>query len=302
MNRRKFLGGSVLLGSAAALPLLIRNAFFADEATKVSSDTFSTKEAPYQPSGNGDWVSTQFEAAKNAGKPLLILLIPEKNASERGHAWGELLNHGSKEQLAVLSLCEVVCASFASVQENFQVQIDPSMWAVLLETTREKSSQSAAPIGMPTLEEILASKQNAAEKLIEKRILLLSKMLKGMLAKDDQMISQRAEQSTSTAPIEVASEMQFNIKQQKRDFPQVTINRFAAVLYQSGAYQNELSQLVKEKLCQQRIPGAKWANSFACGSIVEGEEEKPRMMACGMGFMHDKSRRFLRFITDKEAI
>ena len=55
------------------------------------------------------------------------------------------------------------------------------------------------------------------------------------------------------------------------------------------------------ELKQARVPGSKWAVSGGCGTTIEGEPRN-MMVACGMGHVPVKSRRFLHFFTKGESL
>ena len=92
MKRRDFLGLGLGL---AALPSLIREGFAASAARIEILE-----------------ISRVWRQAGEAGRPLLVLVIPEDEGERwgRGSALGAWLNNASEESLARLGLCEVVCA------------------------------------------------------------------------------------------------------------------------------------------------------------------------------------------------
>lgn len=51
---------------------------------------------------------------------------------------------------------------------------------------------------------------------------------------------------------------------------------------------------VRERLVKKPPPGTHWANASGCGTQIEGVEPR-RGIACGMGHVPEKSRRFLYF-------
>lgn len=62
-------------------------------------------------------VAGAFARAASAAKPLLVL-VAKQHDWQRAHAFGELLNHGRDEALALLGLCEVVCAPVAAARRR----------------------------------------------------------------------------------------------------------------------------------------------------------------------------------------
>src|SRR5689334_20667425 len=106
MNRRRFLGAAAVGVSVAAAPAWLRSAFAAG------------KQCGADDTADLAVVSAGYRAAQRAGRPLLCLIIPETDADKwpRGRAFGELLNHGSDEQLAPLGLCEVIACRMAPLR------------------------------------------------------------------------------------------------------------------------------------------------------------------------------------------
>ncbi len=64
-------------------------------------------------------LSEAYRAAQRAGRPLLVLVIPEQNEGRwaRGAAPGALLNHGTDDAMAALGLCEIVCAPMTALRQ-----------------------------------------------------------------------------------------------------------------------------------------------------------------------------------------
>jgi len=122
IGRRSLLaraGGAAL--AAAAWPALVSHAF---------------AQSPPPEDASLAGVSAAYRAAQRAGRPLLVLVIPEDNGArwDRGTALGALLNHGSDEAMAALGLCEVICAPMSALRqlvpqapasEPFMVLVDP---------------------------------------------------------------------------------------------------------------------------------------------------------------------------------
>lgn len=53
---------------------------------------------------------------------------------------------------------------------------------------------------------------------------------------------------------------------------------------------------VRERLVKKVLPGSHWARAGGCGTQIEGVEDRS-MVACGMGHVPEKSRRFLYFFS-----
>ena len=97
MKRRDVVVGAAVV--AASWPAFVRRAFAAPLPVGVND------------------VSAAFRRARAAHKPLLVFVIPVDDGAkwDRGTRLGELLNHGTDEQLAPLWLVEIVCATRAAV-------------------------------------------------------------------------------------------------------------------------------------------------------------------------------------------
>lgn len=56
------------------------------------------------------------------------------------------------------------------------------------------------------------------------------------------------------------------------------------------------AEAVRERLVKKTPPGTYWARAGGCGTQIEGIEDRS-MVACGMGHVPEKSRRFLYFFS-----
>jgi len=75
-------------------------------------------------------------------------------------------------------------------------------------------------------------------------------------------------------------------------------NAFGAAL---GPADPTLAAGVRERLSKRDVPGARWASSTGCGVTYEHPDkadEDMGMVDCGMGFVSEKSRRFLDLLAD----
>lgn len=79
---------------------------------------------------------------------------------------------------------------------------------------------------------------------------------------------------------------------------ETNIDRIAAALRKAlGPADPKLAANVRAHLSAHEIPGSRWANAGGCGMSFEHptkkEQEERGAIACGMGFVPEKSRRFL---------
>ena len=112
MRRREFLGATTAAAVLASWPRWLRSAF-ADEP----SPTPEACEADRKKTAVAA-LARAWKRAQGAGKAVLVLVIPADPSAkyDRGHVFGELLNHGKPEQLAPLALAEVVCATMEDLK------------------------------------------------------------------------------------------------------------------------------------------------------------------------------------------
>lgn len=326
MNRRD-LHRILMVGTALAggWPGWLRRAFGADAA--------SAREC-HEPSGQAGerrWrqiVSTAYRRAQQAGKPLLVFVVPsvdEKTGRgyeaiwDRGRAFGELLNHGSDDALATLALAEVVCAPVAVVRglvPSLDERSEPLM--VLIETdavpARVRALDGKLPsvpsrvdmieeMGgvIPDYDALLDRHRKREQQGVQGRLQLLASLLDGGLRATPQMLLERAAQAQARQGLDAAGGPSGGAGPAE-------LHRMAAVLLASavglpeGDRQRAVHQVAEAArfvLCRRRVPGSRWASSSGCGSEVEyepGEERSNLIMACGMGHVPEQSQRFLDFL------
>lgn len=138
--------------SALAVPAWIRIAF-AENACPPGRP-----KAPGTFTSDLRWdqlVTGAFGRAAAAGKPVLVLVATRRDW-HRAEAFGELLNHGSDEALAVLGVCEVVCAPLAAVNRLVprmpQSAHEPLM--VLIETNALPARATALDVPLPNVRDV----------------------------------------------------------------------------------------------------------------------------------------------------
>jgi hypothetical protein len=142
MNRRGFLKTSAAAALAlAGAPGLIRRAF-ADESC-----------APREQVGLAS-LAGAYRRAQRAGRPLLVLVIPAdlETQWDRGAAWGELLNHGSDDQLAPLSLVDVACARLSDLARLVPRAGGREALAMLVDTARVPAQVTRIDGNLPQYE------------------------------------------------------------------------------------------------------------------------------------------------------
>jgi hypothetical protein len=166
MNRRRFLQLAGGFAALAAAPGLVRRAF-GDQSIPGFSGARDLEGA--------------LEAGRGDGAPVLVLVIPKDDGAKytRGHAFGELLNHGSDAQLAPLAGFRVVCATMQDVRalEPGAPAGEPLMVAI----DRKAGTVRALDANLPETHVMGRGDYEAAEKaaqqVIDRRIALLSRLI-----------------------------------------------------------------------------------------------------------------------------
>jgi hypothetical protein len=298
MDRRKFLRGSV----AGLVPLWLSCAF-------RRAQDFD----PFEKRVNDHVLARSYQQAQKLGKPLLVIVATKENYRERQFVFGEFFNYGGRD-LWPLALCEVVCATKAEISTIVSVEKEPLFY--LLED--DQGAVKATPfdtnlpswIGLeicgipePDDEESMEELKPQAAQIVEQRISLLGTLVRQSLAIDTAMIQSRAALVQAALP-EEASTADTLLKEDKLTY--ITLaDRFAALvaLYASNVQQEKLFALLasaaESRVRRQRIPGSRWGASSGCGTDFEDatKAEKSRMVDCGLGYIPEKSARFLWFYT-----
>jgi hypothetical protein len=175
-----------------------------------------------------------FKAAREAGKPLLVLVIPDGDMEKwsRGQLFGELLNHGSDVQLAPLSRAEVACATMADLKRLVPTAGNGEPLLVLVTADRVPATARQLDVAVPAYgspwgdaNEGWEEQQKKEDAVADKRIAALATLLRGALGADD--------------------------------------TRAAA-----------LAGEVRARLTKKPPRGARWANGHGCGTDIEGEKDQ----------------------------
>jgi hypothetical protein len=141
MNRRRFLrAASATALALAAAPAWVRRAF--GDATCPPQAKNPRALAT---------LAGAYRRAARTGRALLVLVIPEDTAAgwDRGAAFGELLNHGTDEQLAPLASVEVAAASMRDVARLVPGAPGGEPLLVLVDTRRVPATARAVDLAVP---------------------------------------------------------------------------------------------------------------------------------------------------------
>ena len=314
MRRRDFLTSAAAAAVVATWPRFISRAF-ADKActTPGASPALAA-------------LATAWKQAQRAGKPLLVLVIPDDDGEKwaRGHAWGELLNHGSAEQIAPFALVEVACAGMADLRLLLPSAGAGSPWAVLVDTDRVPAHLERLDVVLPPLpggflgDDDGEGKEDPVDVVIGRRQELLARMLRGAIVPNEQVIALRAALARKRLAAADRARLETFLT---RDtwIPSELADRGAALLFEAiaarqlnaGRATSLLRDAMQARLIAEPPAGAHWATSQGCGTDVEetraereereAEERAGRLsgvyvsVGCGMGHIPEKSVRFLYF-------
>src|SRR5689334_1173977 len=136
MKRRSFLVG----GAAAALtswPAWIARAFDPDSTCSDSERL--------------EGLFDSYRNARRAGKPLLVLVIPKDDDKkwERGTWFGQVLNYGADDTLAMLSLVTLSCATTEELGRLVQLDAtDAEPMFVTIDTASRPARSRAYQVDM----------------------------------------------------------------------------------------------------------------------------------------------------------
>jgi hypothetical protein len=248
MKRRHFLGAA---GSGVAMslwPSFLREAF---------GDSCEVDGQHHAPARQAAMVAAAFRRAEQAGKPLLVLVIPADDGAkyERGETFGELLNFGADQDLAPLARVEVVCATMEDLRKIVPTAGDGEPLMVLVQTNVFPVTAQKLTAVLPEQKgfrrfdanETWEERQRAEDVISDRRIAVLGGLLRGALGAD-------------------------------------------------GRAAERLAEVARKNVTQKPPAGAHWARSSGCGTQVEGVTDN-LIMGCGMGHVPRKASRFLYFFS-----
>jgi hypothetical protein len=249
--KRRHVLGAASAGLAAALwPAWLREAFGDGEACDGPNRGALQRVAA---------VASAYAAARGAGKPLLVLVIPDDDMQkwERGRAFGELLNHGDDKQLAPLAHAEVACATMAELKRLFPNAGAGEPLMVLVSADRTPPAVRQLDVKLPDYppflrfddKETWEDRERREDAISDKRIAALAGLIRGALGDGD-------------------------------------------------AQAKTLAVEVRKRLSRKPPRGSRWAQSSGCGTQVEGDDDGIGV-ACGMGHVPKKSARFLYFFAKR---
>lgn len=185
MKRRQVLGMASSAAVAALWPAWLRAAFADTPACDVPAGALARVAA----------LSAAMKRGREAGRPLLVCVIPEDDMAkwERGHAFGELLNHGDDVQLAPLARVEVACATMADLKRLVPNAGAGEPMMVLVATDRVPApvrqinvTLSAYPTSFIYQEgETREQREKTEDAISDQRIAAMADAIRGAVGADD---------------------------------------------------------------------------------------------------------------------
>jgi hypothetical protein len=278
MKRRAFLGTAAASFAAAAWPGWIRRAF-ADAAIT-------------QPGKLGVSMAQALGHARATGRPLLVLVVPADDAQkwERGHAFGEWINHGSVEQRWPLALADVVCAPIAELgmppekNEPLMVLVEPTGEARTLRGKLDEVLHPPIYVGAnpPRFDD---------DAIIAQRIAKLADLGQQAIAPDLATLERRKREAWQA----ICPDGQPCPTRSARFVPaDLALQAAAAPEAERRSIHRKLGDHVDATIKRVAPAGSHWADASGCGMRIEDEKEDGMMIVgCGMGHVPEKSQRFL---------
>lgn len=251
-------------------------------------------------------VMAGWRRAQRAGRPLLVLVIPEaeERRYEHGSLLGAVLNHGSDATLAALAQTEVVCALPSQLRELVS-GVGPSddAWAVLVETDGVPATATVFG-GMPPDPPVAAGDWEAVDRAedaaLQQRIDWASQGLVKLVQPDRATLVRRVAQARRADDALVDRVSRALVAgpptvEQAAAAPAVlalaAVDAAPAVRVELVA---ALAGSARASLVEKRVPGSWWAVSGGCGTRIEGVEDQ-LMVKCGMGHVTARATRALHF-------
>lgn len=266
-SRRNLLALGAAASSLAAAPAWLSEAFAQKPATASGPERLAAALA----------------RAKAAGKPLFVVLVPEKEREERGLLWADFFCFATDETLADCALCEWVCAPVAGQPSD--------ALAVVLETDDDQAPPRAVAGTIPRLtkeeREVLMGRVEA----LQPRVEALSPLVRKAILPSAEFLERRAKrclgiQRSAIALPEIEHAHFMRPRLEAVDAFAAYVHFFTAEHPQRARWIGFLAQAAALRLWEKDIDGANWA-------AAPFDPCPP----CGMGRVGPSPRRFLDFYT-----
>lgn len=271
-------------------------------------------------------------AVATALRPRLMVILPEdpEHQYRLGHALGEYLNHGQDADLAPLAAVEVSCIAAGEIDLPATATGQGSLALLLV----AGDTQRLVRFELPSEDVFDRSNEMLAERVIDKRIAILSTAVRRAVIDHDQVVgvSQRMLSSSRVQEIALRARAGYAIADWRTDsgfmitavetdetttrpepmarslMPDETAHFAPALLAVALSVEGEartslmsaLAAVARRRVVESEVPGAEWATNGGCATVFENRENNIGV-GCGMGYVPERSRRFLHFYTLKPA-
>ena len=293
------------------------SAFALPEVLKAFPRGQDPQQGGKQPS-RAEQVAAAVARSKAEGKPLLVFVVPARQAEDR---WprelrlGAFLNHGGSNALLEVALCVPVCASVADLKGclgGAEVAGEPLM--LLVDFAAGKAPVVAAidpKVDEPPLwrgsrsphEELVV----AETKVIEAGIEATTAELHKALHMGGDSLTRLAQRVRDTLADQDQRKLDAWFAGGAVPTDELLVRAAAVVRVAAGRQPDAqraattavLLAAIDRVLIHKRIAGSRWATSDGCGLKIEDPEADQALLgvACGMGHVPELSRRFLDFLT-----
>ncbi|TAJ11196.1 MAG: twin-arginine translocation signal domain-containing protein [Planctomycetota bacterium] len=247
-----------------------------------------------------------WERALSLGKPLLVLVIPNRRVQPSvADSMGALLTHGTDETLATLALAELVCANRDKIRRVLDVDVSVTVGYALIDRVGESNVVQASGINAGTKEPAASCLKLDRELLNQRRsgrsaVERLGAELTAALAADAAMIDQRAARARERAPQAlrdaVAGDTPHAGSVEKLVDAAALVHARAATSPDRATLIARLAEGVRKRWANAPPPGSYWAENDGCGmTLPDVPEDQQLAVLCGMGDVSVLSARFLWF-------
>ncbi|MBN8612860.1 MAG: hypothetical protein J0L92_19855 [Deltaproteobacteria bacterium] len=205
-------------------------------------------------------LSEAYRAAQRAGRPLLVLVIPEDNGArwERGSALGAFLNHGTDDAMTAVGSCELTCAPMTVLRQLVPQAPPGEPLLVLVDPARVPASVSAIDPALPP----------------EPPYAVDGEDWEAQRTREDAYVDAQIAAISNAVVAALATRIAASTPAQRTAARARAIDTYRA----------------------HRVRGSYWAFSGGCGvSVEDAPPQLESMVACGMGHTPERARRFLYF-------
>jgi hypothetical protein len=274
--------------------------------------------------------------AATALRPRLLVIVPEDTTQQYrlGHALGEYLNHGSDAALAPLAAVDLACIAAGEIDLP-ATAIGQGSLALLLVAG---DTQRLVRFDLPEDDVNGRASETLADRVIDERIAIVSNAVRQAVIDRDQVvgvsprmlarsrvqeIARRARAGYAIADWRTVSGLDVvyalmegsdetgtpREPQAQSLMPDEAAHFAPALLAVALSVEGEartglmstLAEVARRRVVRGEVPGAEWAKSSGCGLSFENREHEVAV-ACGMGHVPERSRRFLHFYTLKPIV